>query len=111
MTGKPVFGVEERPVPQSDVPGETDVADAAVPDQAARRSRASTPLTRADLSTMTRPRGPSARRMFDQTAKSGGIFTPQGYHRLATLWFPGTLGGATWSGGIDEPRLGYLSSS
>ena len=28
-TGVPVFPVEERPVPQTDVPGEVDVADAA----------------------------------------------------------------------------------
>ena len=29
-TGKPIFPVEERPVPQSDMPGEFDLADAAV---------------------------------------------------------------------------------
>ena len=34
VTGKPVWPIEERPVPQSTVPGEV-VADAAVPDQAA----------------------------------------------------------------------------
>ena len=34
-TGKPVWPIEERPVPQSTVPGRADVADAAVPDQAA----------------------------------------------------------------------------
>ena len=36
--GKPVWPIEERPVPQSNVPGEQNVADAAVSDQAARRS-------------------------------------------------------------------------
>ena len=35
VTGQPVWPIEERPVPQSDVPGEKTVADAAVPDQAA----------------------------------------------------------------------------
>ena len=34
-TGKPVWPIEERPVPQSTVPGEKTSADAAVPDQAA----------------------------------------------------------------------------
>ena len=34
-TGKPVFGVEERPVPKSDVPGEETLADAAVSREAA----------------------------------------------------------------------------
>ena len=35
VTGKPVFGMEERPVPQTDRPRGVDVEDAAVPDQAA----------------------------------------------------------------------------
>ena len=35
VTGKPVWPIEERPVPQSDVPGEQTSPDAAVPDQAA----------------------------------------------------------------------------
>ena len=35
VTGQPVWPIEERPVPQSDVPGEKHGGDAAVPDQAA----------------------------------------------------------------------------
>ena len=35
VTGEPMFGMEERPVPQSTVPGEKTVADAAVPAEAA----------------------------------------------------------------------------
>ena len=35
VTGQPVWPIEERPVPQSDVPGEKACADAAVSDQAA----------------------------------------------------------------------------
>ena len=35
VTGKPIYGVEERPVPQSEVPLERAVEDAAVPAQAA----------------------------------------------------------------------------
>ena len=34
VTGEPIWPIEERPVPQSDVPGEVTLADAAVPDQA-----------------------------------------------------------------------------
>ena len=34
QTGQPVWPIEERPVPQSDAPGEKTVADAAVPDEA-----------------------------------------------------------------------------
>ena len=35
ITGQPIWPIEERPVQQSDVPDGEDVADAAVPDQAA----------------------------------------------------------------------------
>ena len=35
VTGKPVWPIEERPVPPSDVAGRAGVADAAVSDQAA----------------------------------------------------------------------------
>ena len=41
VTGKPVFGVEERPVAQGDVPGEAVFADAAVSGEAAADLRAS----------------------------------------------------------------------
>ena len=37
VTGKPIFDIEERPVPKSDVPGEADIADAAFPGEAASR--------------------------------------------------------------------------
>ena len=35
VTGQPVWPIEERPVPQSDVPGRKDLSDAAVSHQAA----------------------------------------------------------------------------
>jgi quinoprotein glucose dehydrogenase len=38
--------------------------------------------------------------MFDKAA-SGGLYTPPGL--TPTVWFPGTMGGATWSGGAVDP--------
>ncbi len=102
VTGTPVFGVEERPVPQSDVPGERTSPTQPFPIKPAPLSR-TTPITRADLSTIDETARTECARMFDQIATSGGIFTPEG--RSLTLWFPGTLGGATWSGGtVDVTR-------
>jgi glucose dehydrogenase len=43
--------------------------------------------------------------MFERL-RSGGIYTPPG--RDLALWFPGTLGGVTWSGGAVDPRTGWL---
>ncbi len=54
-TGEPVFGMEERAVPQTTVPGRVDVADAAVPGQAraavAQLVQASRPRRRSRPST------------------------------------------------------------
>ena len=38
VTGEPLWPIEERPVPQTDLPGEQTLADAAVSDEARRRS-------------------------------------------------------------------------
>ena len=35
VTGEPIWPIEERPVPKSEMPGERELADAAVSDQAA----------------------------------------------------------------------------
>ena len=102
VTGTPVFGVEERPVPQSDVPGEHTSPTQPFPIKPAPLAR-TTPITRADLSTIDETARTECGALFDQIATSGGIFTPEG--RSLTLWFPGTLGGATWSGGtVDAAR-------
>ena len=47
VTGKPIWPIEERPVPQTDVKGEWTLSDAAVSDETAgiRSSRASRPIT------------------------------------------------------------------
>ena len=102
VTGTPVYGVEERPVPQSEVPGERSSATQPFPIKPAPLGR-TTPITRADLSTIDETARTECGRLFDQVATSGGIYTPEG--RSLTLWFPGTLGGATWSGGtVDTTR-------
>jgi quinoprotein glucose dehydrogenase len=62
-------------------------------------------VTRDELTTVT----PESRRECEAlfaTVRSGGIFTPPG--RQLTLSFPGTLGGATWSGGAVDPASAYL---
>ena len=85
VTGKPIFGVEERPVPKGDVPGRVVFADAAVSGQAGRRSRESTFNKERD---MVRPEDTSAQHVAECQAlwdKSGGFynagpFTPFLFH-------------------------------
>lgn len=103
-TGKPVFGIEERPVPQSDVPGERTWPTQPFPVKPPPLSRI-TALTRAELTTVSPESRRECEAMFDK-ARSGGLYTPAG--REATLWFPGTMGGATWSGGAADAGRGLL---
>jgi glucose dehydrogenase len=103
-TGRPLFPIEERPVPASAVPGEAAWPTQPFPTKPPPLARIA-PLRRDELSDVT----PEARRyceaLFDRLV-SGGIFTPHG--EKLTLVFPGNLGGATWSGAAFDPSSGLL---
>jgi quinoprotein glucose dehydrogenase len=99
-TGLPVFPVEERPVPQSDVPGEASAATqpfplappALVPQRlAAEQAWAADETERAACQ----------KRL--QSLRNEGIFTPPSLQ--GTLVVPGNVGGMNWSGyGYDPER-------
>jgi glucose dehydrogenase len=103
VTGKPIFGVEERAVPASDVPGE-----AAWPTQPF-------PLKPPPLARMTvkreeiSKRTPEAERycteQFDQLVHLGPY---QPFDMKPSLRFPGTMGGGNWGGVSFDPKLGYI---
>ena len=103
-TGEPVFGIEERAVPPSDVPGEHAWPTQPFPVKPPPLSR-HTPLTRDDLTTVTAESRRECDALF-ASVRSGGLYTPPG--RELTLSFPGTMGGATWSGGAVHPGSAYL---
>jgi quinate dehydrogenase (quinone) len=98
VTGQPLFPVEERLVPASTVPGETAFPTQPIPLRPPPLVRQS--IGREQLTTVT----PESRRycteLFD-SARTGPLFTPPG--TTLTLTFPGTLGGATWSGAAFDP--------
>jgi quinoprotein glucose dehydrogenase len=104
VTGKPLFPIEQRNVPQSDVPGERTSATQPFPSRPPPLARHA-PLRADELTTVTPESSRECATMFEQV-KSGGIYTPPG--RDLTLWFPGTMGGITWSGGAVDPRTGRL---
>jgi len=103
-SGEPLFGVEERPVPASRVPGESSSPTQPFPVKPPPLSRV-TPITKADVTSVTEASHRECEELFEHLT-SGGLYTPPGTDE--TLWFPGTLGGATWSGGSFNPALGYL---
>jgi len=103
LTGKPLFPIEERPVRQSQLPGEASWPTQPFPIKPPPLVRTS--VTREDITTVT----PESRQYCLETFGSilpGGIFNPWGLE--LSLEMPGTLGGATWSGTSFDPSLGYL---
>lgn len=103
VTGKPLFPVEERPVPQSDVPGEETWPTQPFPVKPPGLSRQS--VSASDLNTLTPELKKFCGEFFDSISK-GGLYTPTGLE--LTLMAPGTLGGGNWSGASFDPASGYL---
>jgi membrane-bound PQQ-dependent dehydrogenase (glucose/quinate/shikimate family) len=102
-TGKPLFPVEERPVPKSAVPGEETWPTQPFPVKPAPLSRQT--MTRDEVSTVTPESNEDCRKLFEQMTV-GGLYTPAGLG--PTLQFPGFHGGANWSGGAFDPSTGIL---
>jgi glucose dehydrogenase len=114
-TGQPIFGVEERPVAKSDVPGEiaypTQPFPVKPPPIARNDFKPADLVTDAD----TTPEHAAACRDLVETngIYNAGPFTPwayraQGAATKTALVFPGGLGGANWGGTAYAPRLGYV---
>ena len=102
-TGKPVFGVEERAVPKSDVPGEEAWPTQPFPVKPPPLARMS--LTAAELTTRT----PEAHKFCAEwlaRVRHEGAYTPFGI--APTLIMPGTMGGGNWGGVSYDPGLGYI---
>jgi quinoprotein glucose dehydrogenase len=107
-TGKPLFPVEERPVPASDVPGEEAWPTQPFPLRPAPVSRQR--LTAADLTTFPDAQERKALREKFLSARNEGIFTPPS--EKGTISSPGHNGGPLWGGGAYDPQTGmfYVST-
>ena len=103
-TGEPLFPIEERPMPASHVPGEQAWPTQPYPSKPAPLVR-HTAITAADLTDVTPESRAYCANLFSQFRWSGNAYTP--IDTLPGVWFPGTLGGATWSGASIDPQLGY----
>lgn len=103
VTGQPLFPVEERPVPRSEVPGEAAWPTQPFPTKPPPLSRVS--LTREDLSRVTPESADVCRALFDRST-GGSIFTPTGL--TPTIFFPGLHGGGDWGGGALDPETGLF---
>jgi quinoprotein glucose dehydrogenase len=104
VTGKPIYGVEERPVAPSDVPLERASRTQPFPLKPAPLSRMT--MRPEDVATVT-PELEAACRKLMEGLQMGGPYLPQAYNRLR-VQFPGNHGGVNWGGTSFNPQLGYL---
>lgn len=109
VTGRPLFPVEERPVPPSDVPGER--ASPTQPMPLLPKPFARQRLTEQDLTTRT----PEAHRFALEAFRAANNPGPFGPLRVdqKTIVFPGFDGGAEWGGpAVDRDRaILYVNSN
>jgi quinoprotein glucose dehydrogenase len=102
-TGEPLFPVEERPVPASDVPGERAWPTQPFPVQPKPYARQQ--LTEADLSDFSPGAHDSLLKTF-RHLRYEGLFTPPSLQ--GSLSYPGTIGGSEWGGAAYDPATGIL---
>ncbi len=101
VTGKPVFGVEERAVPQSEVPGEKTSPTQPFPVKPEQLSQGS-------ISRETLYKGVPEHQAFcekyvnDMQFTLGSTYLPPGYNHW-TVAPPGTQGGVNYYGGSFDP--------
>ena len=109
VTGAPLFPIEERPVPPSDVPGEA--AASTQPRPLAPEPYARQLLTDKMLTARTPAAHAWALQQFAQY-RSAGQFVPFSVNKQ-TVIFPGFDGGAEWGGAAVDPRAGviYINSN
>jgi quinoprotein glucose dehydrogenase len=105
--GKPIYGVEERPVPASDVPGEKMSPIQPFPVKPAPLARQN--FTMDDIATVTPELEAACRKLIvdNNVAVGMGPYAPATYNRPRVI-FPSEIGGPNWGGMSFNPTLGYL---
>ena len=103
QTGKPLYPIEERPVPQTDLPGEKTYPTQPFPTAPPPFSKHG--ISREDLTDIS----PEAHAYALEKTKDyrfGPMFTPPG--KRETMTFPGFHGGALWGGASFDPQSEWL---
>jgi quinoprotein glucose dehydrogenase len=116
VTGKPVFGIDEKPVLPSKVPGEQSSPTQPVPLKPPPLSRMN--YGPEDIVSASDTNEEHATFCRGLEARSGGFynqgpFTPYVYREAgakpaSTIIFPGAIGGVNWGGAAADAGLGYF---
>ena len=111
VTGKPVWPIEERPVPQSTVPGEKTSPTQPIPTRPLPFERQG--LQADDLIDFTPQLHAEALEII-KSYVTGPLYTPPSIRgdgpgdKKGTLQLPGSNGGAAWTGAAFDPETGML---
>ena len=103
-TGEPIWPIEERPVPRSDMPGEETWPTQPFPTKPPPFARQT--FTEKDLSPFMPSEERELFRQEMQGARNQGLFTPPSMQN--TVEMPGNNGGANFGGVAADPGHGFL---
>jgi len=105
VTGEPLWPIEERPVPKSDVPGEESYPTQPFPTKPPPFARLKFDIN--DLNPYLDDQEKERLRGILRNARNEGLFTPQSLTR-DQISIPGELGGSNWGGAAADPTTGML---
>jgi len=104
VTGEPIWPMVERPVPQSDIPGEASWPTQPFPSKPPPFARQA--LTENDLNPYMPKEEQDMWRERIHNARNEGLFTPPSFK--GTVEIPGSNGGASWGTAAVDPGKGTL---
>jgi quinoprotein glucose dehydrogenase len=105
VSGKPLWPIEERAVPKSEVPGEVSSATQPFPTRPAPFARQV--FKPEDVNPFMSREEQDNLRQAVRDAANAGVFTPSSHLRYH-IQFPGAWGGANWGSTAGDPATGML---
>jgi quinoprotein glucose dehydrogenase len=104
VTGEPLWPIEERPVPQSDVPGEFSSPTQPFPTKPPPFARLT--FTEKDINPFATEAEQAKIRDLLKNSRNEGLYTPPSLR--GTISLPGHNGGANWGSVAVNPEKGFL---
>ena len=102
-TGEPLWPIEERPVPASDIPGEVTSPTQPFPTKPKPYARQN--IAEADIANYSQASHDTLMKRF-RSFRYEGPFTPPSIK--GTFMMPGSRGGSSWGGGSVDPFKGII---
>ncbi len=106
VTGEPIFGVTETPVPPSPVASETASPTQPIPNKPPQLARSSFALNQ--VADLTPELHAACQALIDKDHLTGSVRFEPIPSDHAIIRFPGGEGGPEWAGGAFDPKLGLF---